>query len=197
MIVRSGVRSSTARSTRIAVCSAIVIAGLAAPGRPGGGPLAPCPCAAQTGASPYDHFSCRSTYFDEYQFGGGIAVDYLNDAIDAPHAFTVTSGTLSPYDDARFRVYALSGPQFYPVTEMFFPCPAGKPVGRVKVRAAPGSRSVSGRVTVRGNYYYSYVYYRPARRSHVDRRAIITFTYQSATVGPFETQFTLDLPGRS
>lgn len=128
----------------------------------------------------------------------GIAPVLLDANVPYPHAFNVRTGTLSPGQTAMFYVYGLTTtPRYGNVTSEFIPDAHGRSVGKVRVKPAPGSRSVAGRLHVTDDSGFIAIEYRPKREVSVDRTAIFTFTYDCGVDGgPYTAQFALTITGR-
>lgn len=129
-----------------------------------------------------------------------LRLDCLNDDVEAPAAFEVTTGTLSPSGQVAFHVYATfdHAPFYQDVT-----CTWDKRVhydlpGRVRARIRParGSREVSGTFRLdRGNPEGPRVVFTPRRLYPVPRDADIEFAFQLFhPVETYRTHFHLHIP---
>jgi hypothetical protein len=125
-----------------------------------------------------------------------VVLDFLNDDEPPPHAFNVGSGTLAPGARASFQVYHLyywndGGNTYYDMSYDFTRARRGRLT--VKARAAPGSRSVAGRL-----FYDSEeraIVYVPNRRMRVPRTALLSFEYRwNPQAEPIVATFTLQIP---
>jgi hypothetical protein len=127
----------------------------------------------------------------------GIAPVLLNANLPYPHALNVRSGSISPGETAKFFVFALTGtPEYANVTAEFLSVPHDRAIGTVRVKPAPGSRSVAGRLHVTQDPGVIWIEYRPKREVPLDRTAIFTLTFNCGPEGgPYTAQFVLTITG--
>ena len=158
----------------------LVLAALLAGGRPAGS----CEEAAPTAAGATLGLQCGTPPPSDNR----LVIDYLSDDIPVPHAFNVPSGTLGQNGEASFAVYLLAvDATYWDVLTSYLP----RHDLRVKVRPAPGSRSVAGKVRLERSYYGGRLIFTPRHQARAERTAIIAISVRGI---PESVEFMLTIP---